>query len=223
MYNEKNRDNFFLPGLSMMTFAAAFTIVEERNCPIYRRGENLVLTDKAVSLPMGKPACMILIRELTGLLFELLPYVADGFAARKESLFTCGGCTGLIKYRIVEMPDTRAEDVEQDGAVMSGLIEAVSPAELLQIFHMHQKTGKLLLETPGGAARVTFREGALIAARFGELDNQEAIYALLQEREGSFRFIPGLPSSLMQAREIGDFMMILMEGLKRLDEKSQDG
>ena len=41
----------------------------------------------------------------------------------------------------------------------------------------------------------------------------------MAEKRGHFRFLPGLPSPLKNAREIGDFMMILMEGLKRLDEE----
>ena len=38
------------------------------------------------------------------------------------------------------------------------------------------------------------------------------------KKKGDFHFIPGLPEALMKAREIGDFMMILMEGLRRMDE-----
>jgi len=33
-----------------------------------------------------------------------------------------------------------------------------------------------------------------------------------------FHFIPSLPDVLMKIREIGDFMMILMEELHRFDE-----
>jgi hypothetical protein len=107
---------------------------------------------------------------------------------------------------------------ENSASVISGKIEAIVPAELLQVFHMHQKTGRLILEFGNGSARVTFREGGLLAARFEDLDNQEAVYAILAEKEGTFHFIPGLPDALMKTREIGDFMMILMEGLRRLDE-----
>ncbi|HEB50326.1 MAG TPA: DUF4388 domain-containing protein [Desulfobulbus sp.] len=201
------------------SFSASFAITEVRNCPLYRTEDRIVLTDRAVSLPIGKPSCLILVRELTGLLFELLPHAATGFAAQRETVYTCGGCTGLVKFRLTEPDEETAEAGEAPGdVVMSGRLDAISPAELLQVFHMHQKTGNLLLDMEGESARVTFREGALLAARFGELDNQEAIYAILSRRRGHFRFVPGLPDPQVKARELGDFMMILMEGLKRLDE-----
>lgn len=208
----------------MSTFKAVFEIIGERNCPLYVQEELFVLTDKAVELPLGRASCLILVRELTGLLFALIPHLADNFAGQRQTIYTCGGCTGLIKFRLTDKPLPQNADPEpgvikvSDGAVISGRIEAIAPAELLQVFHMHQKTGRLILEFAQGSARVTFREGGLLAARYEDLDNQEAIYAMLSEKSGTFSFIPGLPDALMKAREIGDFMMILMEGLRRIDE-----
>ncbi len=208
----------------MATFSITFQITEERRCPFYTLDDGIQLNDQSVMLPLGKPACLILLRELTGLLFSLLPLDEIALQQKQEEVFTCGGCTGLVKFKITDkalFPKDQSAcspaDVD-DGAVISGQVDAILPAELLQVFHMHQKTGRLIMQVGGGAARITFREGGLLAARFEDLDNQEAIYALLAEKEGTFRFIPGLPDALMQAREIGDFMMILMEGLKRLDE-----
>jgi len=200
----------------MSTFSLAFQITDIRGCPFYKEDERMVLTDRAVYLPVGRPSCLILVRAVTELLFQLMPAAGDGFAGFKETTFTCGGCTGLVKFRIAPGQEGFTEDAGDP--VVSGRLDGLAPAELLQVFHMHQKTGRLLLDTEGGQARVTFREGAVIAARFGELDNQEAIYAILAQNKGYFRFLPGLPTSMVKSREIGDFMMILMEGLKRIDE-----
>ncbi len=209
---------------SMHTFKAVFEIIHVRNCPLYKLEECFVLTDKAVELPLGRASCLILVRELTGLLFTLMPHVATQFAEQRNTVYTCGGCTGLIKFTLSDKPVPVKKALPETGtenqdAVISGRIDAIVPAELLQVFHMHQKTGRLIMEFEQGAARVTFREGGLLAARFEDLDNQEAIYAMLAEKKGTFYFIPGLPEALMKAREIGDFMMILMEGLRRLDEE----
>jgi len=210
----------------MHTFKAVFEIINVRNCTLYTQDERFLLTDKAVELPLGRASCLILIRELTGLLFSLLPHAAANFADQRHSVFTCGGCTGLIKFSLTDKPfvgsaDGQALPMKKNSeAVISGRIEAIAPAELLQVFHMHQKTGRLILEFEQGSARVTFREGGLLAARFGDLDNQEAIYAMLSQKKGTFHFIPGLPEALMTTRELGDFMMILMEGLRRLDESA---
>lgn len=208
----------------MDTFKAPFEIIEVRNCPLYSQDEYFLLTDKALELPMGRLSCLILVRELTTLLFALMPYASNGFTDQRDSVFTCGGCTGLIKFKLTDKPVASiAKKVfskiqENSESVISGKIEAIVPAELLQVFHMHQKTGRLIMEFENGSARVTFREGGLLAARFEDLDNQEAVYAMLSEKKGTFHFIPGLPDALMKTREIGDFMMILMEGLRRLDE-----
>ena len=208
----------------MKSFKAAFEIFNVRNCPLYVQDECFLLTDKAAELPLGRSSCLILVRELTGLLFALMPYADTNFAEQQNAVFTCGGCTGLIKFKLTDK--TVAANVGKNAvalkqnseSVMSGQIEAIVPAELLQVFHMHQKTGRLLLEFDNGSARVTFREGGLLAARYEDLDNQEAVYAMLAQKKGTFHFIPGLPDALMKTREIGDFMMILMEGLRRLDE-----
>ena len=208
----------------MDTFNVPFEIIYAKHCPLYSQDECFLLTDKAVELPVGRSSCLILVRELTSLLFSLMPHVTTNFAEQRNTVFTCGGCTGLIKFRLTDKPVAHnakrvfSKIQENSEAVMSGKIEAIVPAELLQVFHMHQKTGRLIMEFENGSARVTFREGGLLAARFEDLDNQEAVYAMLSEKKGTFHFIPGLPDALMKTREIGDFMMILMEGLRRLDE-----
>ena len=208
----------------MNTFKAVFEIINARNCPLYNLDDCFLLTDKAVELPLGRPSCLLLVRELTGLLFSLLPHVDTNFAEHWNAILTCGGCTGLIKFKLTDKPLVSNANIdsariqEKSESVISGKIEAIVPAELLQVFHMHQKTGRLIMEFEEGSARVTFREGGLLAARFEDLDNQEAVYAILSEKNGQFHFIPGLPDAMMKTREIGDFMMILMEGLRRLDE-----
>ena len=96
------------------------------------------------------------------------------------------------------------------------------PAELFQIFHMNQKTGILSLELPNGNARVSFREGCVINAQYNEMNNQSAIFEMLKEKEGRYSFTTGLSPEEMKAAEIGDFMMLLMEGIKRVDEALEE-
>ena len=208
----------------MKSFQAAFEIIYVRNCSFYAQDDCFLLTDKAVDLPLSCSSCLILVRELTKLLFTLIPHASTGFAEQRDTIFTCGGCTGLIKFQLTDksVVNTVGKDdsafQEDTQSVISGRLDAIAPAELLQVFHMHQKTGRLIFEFETGSARVTFREGGLLAARYEDFDNQEAIYAMLSQKKGTFRFIPGLQEALMKSREIGDFMMILMEGLRRLDE-----
>jgi CRP/FNR family transcriptional regulator, cyclic AMP receptor protein len=349
----------------MGSFKAVFKIIEDNNCPLYRLEEHLVLSEKALTFPKDKEGCLILVREMTQLLFELLDET-EKVDDKKPRVFTCSGCTGLIKFVQVDpdagnydvhkgfllnaeqqvlmakisgyplvkaFPQNQLEkfvgclqerilsagayliikgevnehlylimsgevSVEDDqvkittlregdvcgemsyfgnkiakssikalretkvlsisgddfgrlmseapsvqlfmakllaerltkantvrtrefDACMHGRIKDMAPAELFQIFHMHQKTGALSLELSRGNAKVSFREGCIINARYTDKLNQDAIFLILAEKEGVYRFTVGLSPQEMKAAEIGDFMMLLMEGVKRVDEVNE--
>lgn len=220
-----------------------FKVVSDRNCPFYSVNDLFVLTSQAVQIPIGHPSCLILVREMTNMLFStIIPAAATGFDELESEIYTCGGCTGLVKFQIEDeqvpqegrsgesvldmLAETEGETEkrEQEGKagskeiVISGQLSEISPSEILQFFHMHQKTGRLTLDVPSGIGRVAFREGAIIGAKFLEYDHKEAIFALLREDKGSFSFISGIPVTLREVEDIGDFMMLLMEGIKRMDE-----
>ncbi len=346
----------------MESFKAIFKIIENNNCPLYALEERLVLSDRSLTFPKEKEGCLILVREMTQLLFELLDEVDTAQDSDNEPrVFTCSGCTGLIKFvridssednlpeissltqeekillaRISDSPlvkvlpqnqlklfvgslhehivnsgryliqkgeinhniylvlsgELAVEDdlvkistlregdvcgemsyfgnkiarssikaVEETKVVsisgedfsrlikeaasvqlfmakllaerlakantartrefeasMHGKIKDMAPAELFQIFHMNKKTGALSLELSKGNAKVAFREGCIINASYAGLYNQDAIFSILAEKEGIYRFNVGLSPQEMKAAEIGDFMMLLMEGVKRVDE-----
>lgn len=340
-----------------------FSIVDQKNCPLYEVGEKLALSEKTLSCPEGKEVCLILVRDMTQLLFQLLDDTSGGVLP-EDKVFNCSGCTGLIKFSpsgekdskssstgteavvgsvlktifskigaspfLKALPTDQIEEilahfreitlvegavlirkgeqnfnlylivegefqVEDDGIIlgvlktgelcgemsylgadvavstvravkkskvlaiegdvfgrllgnngsvqafvakllarrlrksnaarsrdfescMSGRLDQIVPAELFQIFHMHQKTGVLTMELPEGEGKVAFREGCLINASYAGEKNQEAIFKILGENKGLYRFTTGLSPQEMKAAEIGDFMMLLMEGVKRVDE-----
>jgi hypothetical protein len=358
----------------MKNLSAFFRIIKDQNCPLYNVDERLFLSEKTLSCPHGKEMCLILIRDLTELLFKFLQEQPLDLANYAAAVFNCSGCTGLIKFTL-EHPDAAIDTlqgvvcsktgtgamahvaatvpqvfgdnadcallraippdqresvfthfrqitldkgtvlirqgesnlnlyiisdgelvVENSGVLlatlapgeicgemsylgadiavstvtatqktqvlaiagdvfgnllgdnravqsymaqmlaamlqktnearardfascMSGRVDQIVPAELFQIFHMHQKTGVLSLELPGGEAKVAFREGCIINAAYGALVNEEAIFKILAEKNGFYRFTSGLSPNEMRAAEIGDFMMLLMEGVKRVDEE----
>lgn len=351
----------------MKSFTAIFEIVEDNNCPLYEEGECFRLTDKAFSCPQNKEVCLILVREMTELLFVLMGEQDVDSAENNPTLYSCSGCTGLIKFRTTSSPDdgSKTEKVEvplnsekqallgriidcplfravppdylremldyfreetipkgrvliskgepnldlfvilsgelsvDDGLIhittlgpgeicgemsylagnvtgasvsaitetvlvaiggeyfskiieqspsvqlfmaqllagrlaransararefdscMQGRLNEMAPAELFQILHMHQKTGVLSLNFSRREAQVSFREGCIINASYGELENQEAIFEILAEKEGIYSFRIGLSPQQMKAAEIGDFMMLLMEGVKRVDDEHE--
>ncbi len=351
----------------MNSFKLYFKITVDNNCPLYAKGELLTLSEKALSCPGNKPTCLILVREMTNLLFE---YLDNANSDNDDKVYNCSGCSGLIKFTkiseekandeglidavvspldsedaallkeiqdyplIKAIPDTeiasavrcfRKEKVTANAtlitkgqsslylylilsgelvvsdnslviatlkpgdicgemsylgkdvagadvktieetevlsiagdafcrlidripelqlfmakvlvqrlsvsnshrsrifdACMSGWIHEMPPAELFQIFHMNQKTGILSLELPNGNAKVSFREGCVINAQYHDVTNQAAIFDMLKEKEGRYTFTTGLSPDEMKAAEIGDFMMLLMEGIKRVDEGREE-
>jgi CRP/FNR family transcriptional regulator, cyclic AMP receptor protein len=124
----------------------------------------------------------------------------------------------MAKILVQRLTESNASHFEMFDACMSGWIREMPPAELFQIFHMNQKTGVLALDLPQGEAKVSFREGCVINAQYRDKINQAAIFAMLKEKDGRYAFTTGLSPDEMKAAEIGDFMMLLMEGIKRVDE-----
>ena len=43
---------------------AIFIVTEERNCPIYNVGEEFKVEQMALTVPEGKAACLMMVREL---------------------------------------------------------------------------------------------------------------------------------------------------------------
>ncbi len=344
----------------MKSFKASFRIVEENSCPLYELDDRFSLTDRSVYFSGGKESCLILVRELTQLLFELAGTSDEPDFVRK---YTCSGCTGLIKFSLIhdtgdkvindqepllsekeqrllhriarypllqavsekklkqfvtcfhgkilrkneflirkgelnrhlylllsgevqvedgDIPLTRLGEGEVCGEMsyfgdsiagtsvkglqetqvlairgedfgrlisssshvqrymaellakrlsqansirtsdfessMLGNLDEMAPAELFQVFHMHQKTGVLRMGLPLGDAKVVFCDGAIVEGRYNGRNGQDAVFKILQEREGVYNFVSGVSAQEREKPPIGDFMMLLMEGVKRDDE-----
>jgi CRP-like cAMP-binding protein len=124
--------------------------------------------------------------------------------------------TRLLATRLNRSNKVRAEDLS------SGMIGNLSeiPAEaLFQTLNMNSKTGILTITDLGrGTARFSFRQGSLIKAKYDEFTGDLAFYQILKEKSGRFRFTPGIPPEDYSVPEIGFFMKLLMEGMRRLDE-----
>jgi CRP/FNR family transcriptional regulator, cyclic AMP receptor protein len=103
---------------------------------------------------------------------------------------------------------------------MSGNLTEISASELLQALNMSQKTGVLTLKLPRGTARILLRDGELISAKYDYWAGKIAIFELLKEKRGEFKFKPGLPPKDMDTPAMGNFMFLMMEGMRLMDEGS---
>jgi CRP/FNR family transcriptional regulator, cyclic AMP receptor protein len=122
----------------------------------------------------------------------------------------------LMAERLIKSNKIRAEDLS------SGMIGNLSeiPAEaLFQTLNMNNKTGILTIsDLSKGTARFSFRQGSLIKAKYGDYVGDLAFYQILKEKSGRFRFTPGIAPEDFSTPEIGFFMKLLMEGMRRMDE-----
>ena len=91
----------------MKNFSAVFSIVKEKNCPLYKQEERLSLSDKTLSCPDGKEMCLILVRDLTELLFKFLQKQPIDLTDYADTIFNCSGCTGLIKFSMVDPVESK--------------------------------------------------------------------------------------------------------------------
>ena len=101
---------------------------------------------------------------------------------------------------------------------MTGTLTQMPPVELFQTFNYNQKTGTLKLNLTKGPAAIVFRAGNIVSAEYGRQKGKEAFFTILGEKEGRFQFVPGLPQDQIALPEMGMFMELLMEGLRKLDE-----
>ncbi|MFW5855119.1 MAG: DUF4388 domain-containing protein [Thermodesulfobacteriota bacterium] len=125
--------------------------------------------------------------------------------------------TRLLARRIASANISRSREI---AAGLTGNLSEIPPNELLQTLHQNQKTGMLLMKMSDGLAAVSFREGKLIRAKYGDKEDEAAFFEILKAREGRFKFNPELPPEETRTREIGNFLKLLMEGARRMDEEN---
>ncbi|MFH0784774.1 MAG: DUF4388 domain-containing protein [Pseudomonadota bacterium] len=124
----------------------------------------------------------------------------------------------LVVSRITRMNMQRAEELASG---MVGQLSDISLVELCQMINVNQKTGRLNIEYEENRAVIMFNEGELVHAEFKGLVGKEAFYHILTFNDGRFKFTQGLTAAEKQRDVVGGFMGMLMEGMKRLDDKSQ--
>jgi CRP-like cAMP-binding protein len=100
-----------------------------------------------------------------------------------------------------------------------GKLSMISLPELSQTLNMNSRTGTLILYSGNSRGEVYFDSGNIIDVLLDNTTGEEAFYALLAWPEGDFRFKPGDPGK--ERKILMDTMGLLMEGLRRLDEKEK--
>ncbi len=123
----------------------------------------------------------------------------------------------LLVSRITKMNLQRAEELASG---MVGQLTDISLVELCQMINVNQKTGKLHIEFEEKRAVIMFNEGELVFAELNGVLGKEAFYQILALNSGRFKFTQGLTEKEKRRDVVGGFMGMLMEGMKRLDDRN---
>ena len=125
----------------------------------------------------------------------------------------------LLEERVHDKTDRRSSSEDVGG--VGGQLSQLALADLLQLFHVSQKTGIVDLRRSSESetaetGRVLLRAGEIIHAVVGPITGEKALYRLLAWDRGEFRFAPGSvteePSLDKPARAL------LQEGLRQNQE-----
>ena len=109
-------------------------------------------------------------------------------------------------------PTARPEGFEGD-------LKALSVVEIVQTLTFGGKTARLLVRSNARRGEIWFQDGAMTHAAAGTMFGDLAVYAMVEWTSGHFVVEYGLSTELRSITQDGTFLVL--EGLRRLDERSQ--
>jgi predicted regulator of Ras-like GTPase activity (Roadblock/LC7/MglB family) len=107
-----------------------------------------------------------------------------------------------------------AQKNEYDGFV--GAVSGMSLADIIQVKGNNRDSGCLVIEHLGKTGMVFLWEGEVVHAEQGELSGEEAFYAIMCWKGGSFRTEPKVATTSRTINQVLGFL--LLEAFRRIDE-----
>ncbi len=123
-------------------------------------------------------------------------------------------------YRI--LVDRVEKNTLRSGNITSGMngeLTYINSVELFQLINSGGKTGKVDFVIDECKALVSFNEGEIVYCKYGDREGKEAIFQVLAQENGQFSYTKGLSQKEKELPILGGFMGLIMEGLRRIDEK----
>lgn len=99
---------------------------------------------------------------------------------------------------------------------LTGELNDLSLAELIEFFCNQRKTGRLKVVYPVGAGYFYLKTGSVIHARFGDLKGIDAVFFALTQPNASFKFSPAFEAPEHTINQ--PWTSVVLEGLRRMDE-----
>ena len=140
------------------------------------------------------------------------PFTVDGIALKIRELLRSKSAARQVA------------DVAMASVVQGNLAE-IALVDLLQIFVMNRKEGRILLSGEPGSldaakeGEIHVRGGQIVHARAGATEGTKALYRLLGWRRGRFSYHPGTTAAVRSIKAAPD--AVVMEGMRQADEMAR--
>ncbi len=105
---------------------------------------------------------------------------------------------------------------------MSGELSDINSVELFQLINSGGKSGKVNFIFEECQAVTLFNEGEIVYCKYAEEEGKNAIFSLLAKEKGLFTYTKELADQEKKLPVLGGFMGLIMEGLRRIDEKEDN-
>lgn len=102
---------------------------------------------------------------------------------------------------------------------MNGELSEINSVELFQLINSGGKTGKVDFVFDECKALVLFNAGEIVFCKCGDHEGRNAIFNILAKQDGRFAYTKELSEEEKELPVLGGFMGLIMEGLRRIDEK----
>lgn len=113
-------------------------------------------------------------------------------------------------------------DAARHAGHFSGQLAVVPITDLIQLLNATRQSGILTVQdNDNRRAKIVFIDGDIVAATYGSNMGEEAVYAVMASKQGSFDFMPGTPPTPPSPIRKKTLSMLL-EGCRLIDEKPLD-
>lgn len=106
----------------------------------------------------------------------------------------------VLQFFLLKLLVDRAQAVVlKSGKITSGMtgnLAEISAVKLFQMIKSGRETGAVHLSLQEGRAVVFFKDGSIVYARYAKYRQKEAVYALLDVKNGHFRYTGGIPKEV---------------------------
>ncbi|GMV17301.1 MAG: DUF4388 domain-containing protein [Polyangiaceae bacterium] len=113
----------------------------------------------------------------------------------------------------------RKNSSDNVAAGVAGSLKDLALPDLMQILFHGRKSGKVSVKSSGREGQLHFQEGRMVHALLDELAGEEAVYEMLTFDQGSFALDPSFQPTTTTIQASPE--MVILEGLRRLDEKNR--